>query len=109
MIFVMKRLFILLLFGLLVTAQCAFAGRVSSSCTYKGVPLYGKVKIVSSFEDFKVKKVSSFEDLKVKTVTSFPDRCGRWQYVDSFEDFKIKFVDSFEDFSIKYVDSFEGL
>ena len=93
----MKKIFILLL-GLLVTAQCAFASRVSSSCTYKGVPLYGKVKIVSSFED-----------LKVKTVTSFPDRCGRWQYVDSFEDFKIKFVDSFEDFSIKYVDSFEGL
>ena len=107
---VMKKLFILLLlFGLLVSAQASFAGRVSSNCTYKGVPLYGKVKVVSSFEDFKVKKVSSFEDLKVKQVTSFPDKCGRWKYVDSFEDFKIKFVDSFEDFSIKYVDSFEGL
>ena len=95
---------------LLLTTQMTFAsGRISSNCTYKGKPLYGKVKVVTSFEDFKVKKVSSFEDLKVKEVTSFPDRCGRWKYVDSFEDFKIKFVDSFEDFSIKYVDSFEGL
>lgn len=107
---VMKNLlFILILSGLFISSSAAYAGRVSSNCTYKGVPLYGKVKVVSSFEDFKVKKVSSFEDLKVKEVSSFPDRCGRWKYVDSFEDFKIKFVDSFEDFSIKYVDSFEGL
>ena len=107
---IMKNLlFVLILSGLFVSMPAAFAGRVSSDCTFKGKPLYGKVKVVSSFEDFKVKKVSSFEDLKVKEVTSFPDKCGRWKYVDSFEDFKIKFVDSFEDFSIKYVDSFEGL
>ena len=48
--------------------------------TYK---LYGKVKIVDSFEDIKVKIVDSFEDVKVKIV-------------DSFEDIKIKIVDSFE-------------
>ena len=105
----MKKLFILTLLGLIFSTQTVFAGRVSSSCTYKGVPLYGKVKVVTSFEDFKVKKVSSFEDLKVKEVTSFPDKCGRWKFVDSFEDLKIKYVDSFEDFSIKFVDSFEGL
>ena len=108
--YIMKRIsFIFILLGLLVSTQISYAGRVPSSCVYKGKPLYGKVKIVDSFEDFRVKKVSSFEDLKVKQVTSFPDKCGRWKYVDSFEDFKIKFVDSFEDFSIKYVDSFEGL
>lgn len=45
--------------------------------------LYGKVKIVDSFEDIKVKIVDSFEDVKVKIV-------------DSFEDIKIKIVDSFE-------------
>lgn len=102
--------FLIALAVLMISVQtCQASGRVSSDCKYKGVPLYGKVKVVTSFEDFKVKKVTSFEDLKVKEVTSFPDRCGRWKYVDSFEDFKIKFVDSFEDFSIKYVDSFEGI
>ena len=106
----MKKTFILALFlSLVFGAGQSLAGNVSSNCTYKGVPLYGKVKVVTSFEDFKVKKVTSFEDLKVKKVTSFPDRCGRWQFVDSFEDFKIKYVDSFEDFKIKFVDSFEGI
>ena len=104
-----KYLFIISLIVTVLSTQFAFAGRVPSSCEYKGKKLYGKGKVVDSFEDFKVKRVSSFEDLKVKKVTSFPDKCGRWQYVDSFEDFKVKFVDSFEDFSIKYVDSFEGL
>ena len=92
-----QLLFILILFVSFIATPVSYAGRVSSDCTFKGVPLYGKVKVVSSFEDFKVKKVSSFEDLKVKEVSSFPDKCGRWKYVDSFEDFKIKFVDSFED------------
>ena len=103
------RKFIILAIILSAAMQSAMAGRVPSSCEYKGKKLYGKVKVVNSFEDFKVKRVSSFEDLKVKKVTSFPDRCGRWQFVDNFEDFKVKFVDSFEDFSIKYVDSFEGI
>ena len=77
-----------------VFAQAGYAsGKITSNCTYKGKPLYGKVKVVDSFEDFKVKKVTSFEDIRVKEVTSFPDRCGRWQYVNSFEDFKIKFVE----------------
>lgn len=108
--FLMKKIMSLFVLAILtLSLQPAFAGRVSSSCSFKGVPLYGKVKVVNSFEDFKVKKVTSFEDLKVKKVSSFPDRCGRWQFVDSFEDFKIKYVDSFEDFSIKFVDSFEGI
>lgn len=87
----------------------AFAGEVSPACTYNGVPLYGRVKVVDSFEDFKVRRVTSFEDLKVKEVSSFPDSCGRWQFVNSFEDFKIRYVNSFEDFKIKFVNSFEGI
>ncbi len=102
----MKKLFILLL---LIIQPMALAGNISSNCTYKGKNLYGNVKVVDSFEDFKVKVVTSFEDIKVKPVTSFADSCGRWKFVNSFPDFTVKFVNSFEDFSIKYVDSFEGI
>ncbi len=105
----MKKFLFLILALILTSTNSVFASRVSSNCTYKGVPLYGRVKIVDSFEDFRVKRVSAFEDLRVKEVTSFPNSCGRWQYVESFPDFRVRFVDSFEDFSIRSVNSFEGL
>lgn len=84
-------------------------GKIGKSCRYKGKKLWGKVKVVKSFPDFKVKIVSSFPDLKVKKVTSFPDKCGKWKFVKSFPDFKVKFVTSFPDFKIKYVSSFPGV
>ena len=90
--------------------SCAWAKtKINSDCTYKGVPLYGKVKVVTSFPDFKVKVTNSFPDIKVKKVSSFADKCGEWNFVTSFPDFTIQFVDSFEDFSIEYVNSFPGL
>ena len=52
-----------------------------------------------------MKKVNNFQDIKVKRVNNFPNSCGKWQFVDNFEDFKIKFVDNFEDFTIKFVDN----
>ena len=61
--------------------------------TYK---LYGKVKIVDSFEDIKVKIVDSFEDADIKIVDAFEDSCGKVKIVDSFEDIKIKIVNSFD-------------
>lgn len=70
---------------------------------------YGKIKVVSSFPDYKVKVVDSFADLHVKIVDSFPDKPGLWKMVDSFPDFSIQFVNSFPDFTIKYVDSFPGV
>lgn len=94
---------------LIFCGSVSYAGQVSSSCTYNGTPLYGRVKVVDSFEDFRVKRVDSFEDIKVKSVTSFPNSCGRWQFVDSFEDFRVKFVDSLEDFRVRFVTSFEGV
>ena len=105
----MKKLSFLFFTLILTLLNPVFASRVSSNCTYKGVPLYGRVKIVDGFEDFRVRRVSAFEDLRVKEVTSFPNSCGRWQYVETFPDFRVKFVDSFEDFSIRSVNSFEGL
>ena len=70
--------------------------------------IYGKIKIVDSFPDYKVKVVSSFADLHVKLVSAFPDGPGKWQIVESFPDFKIQFVKSFPDFTIKFVESFPG-
>jgi len=75
-------------------------------CTYNGIPLKGKVKVVNSFADFKVQVVNSFPDIDVKTVNSFPNRCGEWQFVESFPDFTIQFVESFPDVKVKFVESF---
>jgi len=75
----------------------------------KTYPLYGKVKIVDSFEDIKVKIVDSFEDADIKIVDSFEDSCGKVKIVEHFEDVKVKIVDSFEDIKIKIVEHFEGV
>lgn len=63
--------------------------------------IYGRIKIVDSFPDFKVKAVNSFPDVKVKIVKSFPGP-GKWQIVDSFPDYKIKLVNSFPDFTVEF-------
>jgi len=80
----------------------------AGECTCKGISLKGKVKIVSSFPDFKVKIVNSFPNLKVKTVKAFPKKCGEWQLVESFPDFTVQFVDAFPDFTIQFVEDFPG-
>ncbi len=95
------------LLAMALSVNSAYASNLSS-CSYNGIPLYGKVKVVNSFPDIKVKIVSSFEDLDVQKVNAFADKCGKWQFVDSFPDFKIQFVDSFPDITIKFVQSFPG-
>lgn len=80
----------------------------TAGCTYNGIKLYGKVKIVDAFPDIKVKVVESFPDLKVKVVDNWPNNCGEWQFVESFPDIKIQFVESFPDIKIKFVESFPG-
>ncbi len=79
------------------------------TCSFNGIELKGKVKVVESFPDIKVKVVDSFPDLRVKLKSSFARDCGEWQMVDSFPDFKVKFVNSFPDLEIKMVDSFPGV
>jgi hypothetical protein len=82
---------------------------ITSDCACKEIRLYGKVKIVEHFPDFKVQVVEHFPDLKVKIVDNFPDECGEWELVDNFPDFKIQFVEHFPDFKIQFVDHFPGL
>jgi hypothetical protein len=81
----------------------AMCGRILCNCTLHGIPLYGKVKFVTAFPDFKIRE-TSFPDLKVKTVTAFADSCGKWQEVTAFEDFSVQVVTAFEDFQIQYSD-----
>ncbi len=90
---------------------CAAGGltdKVSDSCTWKGIPLHGKVKFVESFADIKIEFVESFPDLNVKFVESFPEQCGQWKIVESFPDFTVKVVESFPDIRVKVVNSFPG-
>lgn len=87
----------------------AMANKISSDCTYNGIKLYGKVKIVDHFPDIKVQKKDAFQDLSVQYVNAFPDTCGKWQLVDSFPDFTVQFVEHFPDITIKEVTAFPGM
>lgn len=93
----------------LFSALPAQAGKIEADCTYKGIPLYGKVKIVDSFADIKIKPAGSFADIRVKKVRGFADACGEWEIVDSFPDFTVEFVNVFPDITVKFTDSFPGL
>ena len=57
-------------------------GLDKDNCTFNGKPLYGRVKIVDGFADFKVKIVEEFPDFTIQIVDAFPD--FRVKYVDSF-------------------------
>jgi hypothetical protein len=93
-----------------VTSLSAEAGGGfnTSSCTFNGKKLYGKIQIVTAFPDVKVQEVSAFPDVKVQKVTAFPDSCGKWQFVTAFPDTKVQFVTAFPDVKIKYVTAFPG-
>ncbi len=109
----MKKIVVSIIIFMVICAAATVGvpatGKISKGdCTYRGIKLYGKVQIVTSFPDIKVRVVSSFPDLKVQNVSSFPDRCGKWQFVRSFPDFKIQYVESFPDIEISMVNSFPG-
>lgn len=90
--------------GLILAALlfiCSTTDKITD-CTYKGKKLYGRVKVVESFADFKVKVVDAFPDIEVKACTAFANHCGEWIFVDDFPDFTIQYVDAFPDFTIKF-------
>ncbi len=110
----MKASLIALSFISLVLAAPAFSRAENTeidkeSCSFKGKPLYGKIKVVDAFPDITVQVVDAFPDLEVKKVDAFASACGQWKFVTSFADLKIKFVSAFADIKIKYVDAFPGL
>lgn len=66
----MKKILFVLFFTLV--AFPANAEKISSNCTLNGKKLYGKVKIVDHFPDFKVQIVDHLADFKIQKVTHFP-------------------------------------
>ena len=82
---------------------------VLPSCSFNGIELKGKVKIVDNFADIKIQYVDHFPDIKVKFVDNFPDDCGEWKIVNNFPDFTVQIVDHFPDLKVKKVDHFPGM
>ncbi len=70
------------------------------SCSYGGIAMYGRVRVVSAGARFKVRIVRSNAMLQVKSVTRQPVNCGEWQFVSSRPNFTVQIVLSGEDFTI---------
>lgn len=62
--------------------------------------------ITKEWSGFTTKQYKNFKGQKVK---SFPDKCGKFQDVNSFPDIKIQIVNSFPDLKVKEVTSFPGV
>ncbi len=105
----MKLLKIFLL-ALLAVSFTASAGKLKT-CSFKNIPLYGKVKVVDSNADIKVKVVDYSADLDVQKVDGFADSCGKWEFAVPLEDynFTVQFDDYFPDITIRFVDYLPGI
>jgi hypothetical protein len=87
------------------------ASQVGKDCTWNGIRLAGKVKIVDRKHnpDFTIKIVEHFSDMKIKMVEHFPDRCGEWQVVDHNQDFTVAIVTGRHDLKVKWENHFPGV
>lgn len=80
------------------------------NCKCKGIPLYGRVKVVKYQADFNVRIVERMADLNVRKVKSLPLSCGEWQFIETgHPDFTIRIVDFHPDFTIRFVDYHPGV
>jgi hypothetical protein len=87
-----------------VVAAC---GHIQCDCTFKGIKLWGHVKIgPDTFPyDFTVAVVTNnLTDLYVQDVKNgLTTRCGQWQVDDALPDFRVKTVtNGLEDFRVQY-------
>lgn len=69
-------------------------------CSFNGVPMFGRVKVVSVGGTFKIRFVRGNADLKVKAVGRASKKCGEWQFVSSSPAFTVSPVQSGEDFTV---------
>lgn len=69
-------------------------------CSYDGIAMYGRVRVVSAGARFKIRIVRSNAMLQVKSVARQPANCGEWQFVSSKPNFTVQIVLSGEDFTI---------
>ncbi len=74
----------------------------------KTIPLYGRVKIVTSSADIKVAESAYHTDLRVKEVL-YPGSCGEWVFVESGSyDFTVEFNSANPDLIIQFVSEAES-
>ncbi|HUW78735.1 MAG TPA: hypothetical protein VMV52_08315 [Candidatus Nanopelagicaceae bacterium] len=71
-----------------------------TGCTFDGVRMMGRVKVVSAGAQFQIRLVGSKADLKVKGVKRVPRKCGEWQFVSARPTFTVEIVQSGEDFTV---------
>ena len=77
----------------------------SDSCSCKGIPLYGRVKIVTEYPDFRIQVTDNYPDIVVKIVDEYSHYCCEWQIVNDYPDFTIQFVKDYPDFTVAFSDS----
>jgi hypothetical protein len=78
----MKRFSLIILIAIILTSFTHDKPIVDCKCN--GIPLFGKVQVVTALADFQVQKVDALADIKIKKVTTMPKNCGEWQFVDAF-------------------------
>jgi hypothetical protein len=72
------------------------------ACTFNGIPLYGRVKVVTLLADVKIQE-SFMPDLRVQEVRYAADSCGEWQFVEfGPADFTVQFVRLSPDITISF-------
>ena len=82
----------------------------SDSCSCKGIPLYGRVKIVTEYPDFRIKVTDDYPDIVVQIVDRYSsDNCCMWKIVEDYPDFTVQFVEDYPDFTVAFSDSSHGI
>ena len=80
------------------------------NCSCKGIPLYGRVKIVTEYPDFRIQVTDNYPDIVVQIVDRYyPGECCMWKIVDDYSDFTVQFVDSYPDFTVSFSDHSHGI
>lgn len=102
------KFYIFAIVFMILSPLSALAGNLSN-CSYNGVPLHGRVRVVEHFGDFKIREVQHFGDLRVEVVSIAPNDCGKWEYVSIGEDFTVEFVNIGEDFTVEFVNIAPGV
>jgi hypothetical protein len=73
-----------------------------TGCAFNGVPMYGRVKVVSAGAQFQIRVVKSNATLKVKGVNARPEACGEWQFVSTGAAFSVQVVRAGGDFTVSF-------
>lgn len=80
-----------------------------NGCALNGVPMYGRVKVVSVGAQFQIRLVKTNATLNVKVVKARPQACGEWQFVSTGALFSVQVVRAGGDFTVSFGPGQSGL